>query len=145
MCDSFPTCCWAPAASGAARHPAARATMSGTRLSFICPSRFHFTGAHNVRGHRPEREQRERPVRWTAKFDARLTIAASRSCLLYDLIRPPQEQPGDRQAERLRPLEIDHQLELRGLLDGKIRGLGALEDFGNIDRGLSRHLDPVRS
>src|SRR6266852_4712530 len=39
MRDSFPACCWAPAASGAARHAAARAPMSGTRLSFICSLR----------------------------------------------------------------------------------------------------------
>jgi hypothetical protein len=39
MRDSFPGCCWAPAASGAAKHPAASATMSGTRLSFICSLR----------------------------------------------------------------------------------------------------------
>src|SRR6266446_2535571 len=47
---------------------------------------------------------------------------------LYDLIRPLQERLRDRQAEGLGGLEVDDQLELGGLLDGKICGLGALED-----------------
>jgi len=35
--------------------------------------------------------------------------------------------------ERLRRLEVDHQLELGRLLDGQVGGLGALEDL--IDEG----------
>jgi hypothetical protein len=40
--------------------------------------------------------------------------------LLDHLIRAPQERRRDRQAERLGRLEVDHQLELRRLLDGQI-------------------------
>jgi len=36
---------------------------------------------------------------------------------------------GDRQPERLGGLEIDDQLELGGLLDGVIGGLGALRSW----------------
>jgi hypothetical protein len=38
--------------------------------------------------------------------------------LLDHLIRPLQERRGDRQAERVRGLEVDHQLEVGGLLYG---------------------------
>jgi hypothetical protein len=45
--------------------------------------------------------------------------------LLDDLVRPQQERLRDRQAERLGGLEVDDQLELRGLLDGEVGGLCA--------------------
>ena len=45
--------------------------------------------------------------------------------LLDHLIRPCQERRRDRQAEGLRSFEVDDELELRGLLDRKIAGLGA--------------------
>jgi hypothetical protein len=38
--------------------------------------------------------------------------------LLNDLIRPRQHRRRDREAEGLRGLQVDHELELRGLLDG---------------------------
>ena len=37
---------------------------------------------------------------------------------LNELIRPLQEQGRERETERLRGLHVDHQLELRRLLDG---------------------------
>jgi hypothetical protein len=45
--------------------------------------------------------------------------------LLDHLIRPLQEGGRDGQAERLRSLEVDDQLELLGLLDGQVGGIGA--------------------
>ena len=39
---------------------------------------------------------------------------------LKNLIRPLQERRRDREADRLRGLEVDHQLEFGGLLDGKL-------------------------
>src|SRR3989442_437360 len=55
--------------------------------------------------------------------------------LLNDLIRPHQERLRNRQAEGLGGLEVDDQIELRGLFDRKIGGLGTFEDFVQIDRG----------
>src|SRR5262245_42334347 len=49
--------------------------------------------------------------------------------LLYDLIRPFQQGRGDREAERLGGLGVDHQLERRRLLHGQVGGLGALQDL----------------
>src|SRR5215468_11573583 len=43
----------------------------------------------------------------------------------------------DRDAERLRCLEVDHQLELSRLLDGEIAGLGAFEDLADIHAHLA--------
>jgi hypothetical protein len=45
------------------------------------------------------------------------------------LVRPRQHIRRNRQAELLGGLEIDHQLELDRLLDGKIGWLGSLRDF----------------
>jgi hypothetical protein len=45
------------------------------------------------------------------------------------LIRPLQEGRRDGQAERLGGLEVNHQLKLSGLLDGKITRRDALEDL----------------
>jgi hypothetical protein len=45
-----------------------------------------------------------------------------------DLIGAEQQRRRDGEAERLRGLQVDDQLELRRLLDGKIGRLGALQD-----------------
>src|SRR6266446_2645832 len=63
------------------------------------------------------------------------------------LIRPLQEGLGGRQAERLGGLEVDHQLELRRLLDGEVAGLGALENLIHVVGGAAVHVlrvGPVR-
>ena len=49
--------------------------------------------------------------------------------LLNDFVGSPQHRLRDRQPERLRGLEVNRQLELRGLLDGEIGGLRAFEDL----------------
>src|SRR5215470_15939591 len=62
------------------------------------------------------------------------------------LIRPRQERRRYRQAEGFRGLQVDEQLELGGLLHGKVGGLGALEDLVNIGRSAPEALaeiDPV--
>src|SRR5262245_22626336 len=53
--------------------------------------------------------------------------------LLDHLIRPRQQRGWDREAERLGGLEIDDELKLRGLLDGEISGLGALQDSVDVE------------
>src|SRR2546427_111404 len=61
-----------------------------------------------------------------------------RTCLLWTrnhLIRPQQQRGWDGEAERFRGLEVDDQLELGGLLDGQISGLGALQDLVDEVRG----------
>src|SRR5262249_34814067 len=49
-----------------------------------------------------------------------------------DLVGPQHDGLGDGQPERLRSLEVDDQLVLRRLLDGKVGGLHALEDLVRI-------------
>src|SRR5713226_249385 len=65
---------------------------------------------------------------------------------LDHLIRPLQERLGDRQAEGLGGLEVDDQLELGRLFDGKIAGLGSFEDLVHVGRGtpeLVRNVRPI--
>jgi len=63
-------------------------------------------------------------VKWCAG-----SIAAGKrdGSLLDQLIRPPQHRRGNGQAEGLRGLEVDDQVELRGLLHGELGGLRALQ------------------
>ena len=51
---------------------------------------------------------------------------------LDHLVRPRQHVRRNRQADLLGGFEIDDQLKLRRLLDGKIGRLGAFEDFVNV-------------
>src|SRR6266852_2669198 len=53
---------------------------------------------------------------------------------LDDLVRPRQHRLRDCQAEGLGGLEIDGQLELRRLLDGKLCRLGTFEDLVDVSR-----------
>src|SRR5215471_6093870 len=48
------------------------------------------------------------------------------------LVRLEEERRGYRQSEVLGGLEVDDQLELRGLLHGEVGGLGPLQDFIDI-------------
>src|SRR5215216_4314314 len=48
------------------------------------------------------------------------------------------------EAERLRGLEIDDQLEFGGLLNGQVGGLGALQDLVGQDRGAAENVVIVR-
>src|SRR5215467_4716356 len=64
--------------------------------------------------------------------------------LLDHFIRPRQQRLRDRQAKGFGGLEVDDQLELGGLLDRQVAGLGALEDLVDIDGGASGLLEEVR-
>jgi hypothetical protein len=55
--------------------------------------------------------------------------------LLGHLIRPLQERRRDDEPDVLRGLDVDYQLELGGLLDGKVTGLGAFEDLIHLGGG----------
>jgi hypothetical protein len=82
----------------------------------------------------------ERTESWATFVDGARGVSASRatasaptrcrsrsSVLLNDLVGPDQQRLRDRQPQRLRGLQVDHELELGGLLDWDINGLGALE------------------
>src|SRR6266849_3721903 len=56
----------------------------------------------------------------------------SSTVLLDHLVRPLQQGLRDRQPERLRGFQVDHQLELRRLLDGQVGRFGALEDLVDV-------------
>src|SRR5262249_17007970 len=59
--------------------------------------------------------------------------------LLDHLIGSCKQRWRDRQAEGLGGLQVDNQLELRGLLNREIPWFGALEDFIDIDGSTALH------
>jgi hypothetical protein len=61
-----------------------------------------------------------------------------RARLLDHAVSPQQHRLRDGEAERLRRLEVDDQFELRGLLDGKVAGLGAFENLVDVGRRPTR-------
>src|SRR2546422_5529297 len=79
----------------------------------------------NTHAQWPEGEHRERPARWS------VTLGSGSS--VNHLIRAQQERLRDREPERLRGLEIDHQIELPRLLDREIGGRRA--PYGLFDGG----------
>src|SRR5437879_5256753 len=69
-------------------------------------------------------------------------MRASRS--LNNLVRPPQQGVRDDQPKRLGGFQVDDQFEGGCLFDGKVAGLGALEDSVDIVRGPSEHFRKAR-
>jgi len=59
-----------------------------------------------------------------------------------DLVGAGENGGRDRQAERLRCLEVDHQFELGWLLDWEVGGFGAFQDA--IDEKASRRIASKR-
>src|SRR5438270_6565922 len=55
--------------------------------------------------------------------------------LLNQVVRPRQHRRWNGEAEVFGGFQVDHQLELGGLLDGQVAGLGTLENLVHVDRG----------
>src|SRR6516225_9982172 len=66
------------------------------------------------------------------------------SVLTDHLVRLEEERRGYRQSEVLGGLEVDDQLELRGLLDGEIRGLSPLENLVDVGGGAPKVVGEAR-
>jgi len=79
--------------------------------------------------------------RGKCKLNARFLAPASSLCVRTivgspdDLIRLEQDGRGNREAEALGRLEVDHQLECGGLFDGQVGGLGPLQELIHIGGG----------
>src|SRR5262245_49726539 len=73
--------------------------------------------------------------------DVRRAIRASvmrtrgQRALLDHVVGPKEHRLRDRQAEGLGGLEVDDELELGGLLDGQVGGLGASQDLVDENGG----------
>src|SRR2546426_11643472 len=65
--------------------------------------------------------------------------------LLDPPLRLQQQRLRNRQPERLGSLEVDHQLELRGLLDGEVSRFGPFQDLVDMACGFSKKIRRVRS
>src|SRR5206468_781206 len=77
------------------------------------------------------------------EFDGR--GSRGKHALLNHLVSPLEERLRDRQAKRFGSLEVDHQLELRRLLDRQFTRLRAFQDLVHIQytaarRGMSKVL-----
>src|SRR2546425_8235113 len=75
------------------------------------------TSAPRARGIRRTREPGE------SECCSQKLAALVEHALLDELIRPQQQRLRNRQPEGLGGLQVNHQLELRGLLDGEIGGV----------------------
>jgi hypothetical protein len=53
---------------------------------------------------------------------------------LDDVVRPRQQRRWDREAEGVRGLEVNRELEPRGLLDGQVGGFRAVQNLGHVGR-----------
>src|SRR5262249_14648112 len=62
---------------------------------------------------------------------------------MNDLVRPREHRWWDDETQSLRRLEVDDELELARLLDGKVGRLGALENPVHVGRGAPKHLRDV--
>ena len=63
---------------------------------------------------------------------------------LYNLICPEQQRRCDRQPKRLGGLEVDHQLELGGLLDGQLKQFIGTGPFRFVEHKPDRHVRLAR-
>src|SRR5215831_1894768 len=68
---------------------------------------------------------------------AAIRLSQQHSCSLDHLVGAGEQRRGHIKAECLRGLEIDHQLDLGGLLHRQVRRLLALENAARIDTGLA--------
>jgi hypothetical protein len=66
---------------------------------------------------------------------AAIRLSQQHSCSLYHLVRKREQFWRHFQPERPRSLEIDDQLEFGGLLDRKLAGICAGQNFGDVVRG----------
>src|SRR5215467_12429323 len=91
-----------------------------------------------------EEEGTSRPTKPTGTIMRRTRgstgIKPRRDRSLDHLIRPQQQRLRNGEPEDLRGLEVDHQLELRGLLDWKVTGLGTLEETVDVDSHTPRRI-----
>src|SRR6266478_3596132 len=79
----------------------------------------------------------------TRRFIGRPLGSVTVGVLLDHLVRPLQDRRRDRQAEGLGGLEVDHELELGGLFDWQVCGLGALENPVHVEGGARLELRRV--
>jgi len=64
-------------------------------------------------------------------------MRCNKSALFDHLVGADEERLPHGKAKRLHRLQVDHELEFRWLLYGKVGGLGALQDLIDVDCGLS--------
>src|SRR6516225_8092212 len=79
------------------------------------------------------------------RWDRPKSTRSGHPVLLDQLVGAGEDRGRDRDAERLRCLEVNDQLETGRLLDRQIGGLLALEDPAGISAGLAPDINVVNS
>src|ERR1043166_3351776 len=87
----------------------------------------------------------ERDVRRRAARSRRVSMARNHDDLLDYLICPQEQRRWDRQAQRLRGLHVEHELEPCWLLDWKIARVGSFEDSVDVFSGAAEHVREVHA
>ena len=67
------------------------------------------------------------------------------TCSPNNLVRLEEQRRGNREAKRLRGLEIDNQLELYRLLDGQVSRFGSFQDLIHVGGSALEHIGETRS
>src|SRR5262245_8617839 len=80
----------------------------------------------------------------SAMDQKRTHAAQQKRSLINHLVGTREHGRWNSEAQGVGGLKIDHQLELRRLLDWQISGLCALENFFNVAGGATRKRQPVR-
>src|SRR5215467_14840004 len=131
---TFPACC-ASAGSRLAMFRTRTVTSERTRMRLaimaIAMRRSIMVPLSALTVSRPECARRL-PLR---SSEPRLRCSAS----LDHLVGLSQQRRRNCQAEGLGSLEVDHQLELRGLLNRKVTGLRTLQDLVDVIGGVAVH------
>src|SRR5207249_10392827 len=104
--------------------------------------RVHRIPCCNAFARRPHHHPCREELWGTARQSALHSPSTARRChtpapmpctsLLDHLVCLYQQRRGERDPEGLRGLEVEHQLEFDGLLDGQVGRLGALQDLVHV-------------
>src|SRR5713101_4005688 len=89
-------------------------------------------------------------ARWSVTSCTRLLSSSARKAAKHEhsashLIHLQEHRLRNLEPECLRGLHVDDELELRWLLDGQVRGLGALEDLVAVDGGAPTQVRKARA
>src|SRR4030095_11229701 len=122
------------------RHSRFRAVLGGRSEVDLRTAQASRSRETQSPGSPPAAPRRRAARRGSRQLERRETLVGS---LLRALIRPRQERRRDRQAQGLGGLEVDAQFELRGLLNGQVAGLGALENPVHVGGGAPNDVSKV--
>src|SRR5262249_47427534 len=134
------------------RNPRWNSTMLSGPLAAPTPIRGIFVACCASSGWQSAKSMAQRVrtliVSFMCFFSASSTCHSTLDTCLFSLdhlIRTRQHVRWNREADLLRCLQVDHKLELRRLLDGKVRWLCAFQDFIDVRGGSPEQVGHARA